>query len=386
MISMNANLLISALREGTDPPDMSEAGWWELARLAESHRLEALLARRTSWLQQAPPDVARRLTDGARLQSLRSLALTRELAVVTRLLRHAGIPSIALKGPLLSWRLYGEWGLRVSQDLDVLVQGDDVLDACKLLESAGYRGEFPWRGRRANAYLQQYHDYGLWSPRGQLVELHWNWAQRRFAIPARVEEWWSESRTTVTPVGVLRFLSSEHELLFLTVHAAKHEWAQIDLVADVAMLLRRELVDWAQVRADAAEFGIARMLDVTVGLAQLIDPELRAPAADHATRRIVRIVQEHWGHPVDRGQMRRLQFDLGVRERPRDKTLMLLRTALSTTPADWAAIELPDWCFGLYGAVRVLRLSGVWRSRTSEVVEQKRGGFPNAADFTPNVE
>src|SRR5204862_1630752 len=50
----------------------------------------------------------------------------------------AGLAPLALKGPVLSERLYGDAALRRATDLDLLVRPDDLETALGVLRSLGY--------------------------------------------------------------------------------------------------------------------------------------------------------------------------------------------------------------------------------------------------------
>jgi hypothetical protein len=383
-MQMSMRVLIGLLRGDEEvAAGASVTDWLAVARLAEQHRVVALVARKPMWREHAPPDVVTQLATRARQLALQSLALTNELADVTHLLAAAGIPSIALKGPLLSWRLYGDIGIRVSDDLDLLIKTDVVLPACAVLEAAGYRADFALTGALGRAYLRNFHDYGLWTPRGERLELHWAWAQRRFAIDAGEAAWWCASQSLPTPIGEVGFLSIEHELVFLCVHAAKHAWSQLDLVTDVVAHLQHDAIEWRQVRAIAHELGVRRILAITLGLAHQLGARLVTEFVLDATgQQILQHVQHGWAHRAQTTTAARMVLDLRARERWQDQLRMLARTAFLTTPQDWSVIELPDRWFGLYGVVRLLRLSGFGRRAASEIAEQKSSGLSKSDDLS----
>lgn len=391
-MSRALTLLLRALRDDSPPTSGRITGecWLEILQLADVHGVSMLLWRKWSWLETAPQGVVMTLSSRIREHALRSLAMAHELRQLTDLLAEAGIPTIPLKGPVLSWRLYQDFGLRVSRDLDVLIPRELVVEAGRVLCAAGYRSEFPLSGATGRAYLRNYHDYSLWTPRGQLVELHWQWAQRRLAIPLKEHEWWSESRPVQTPLGKMRVLSADHEFLFLCIHVAKHAWAQLDLILDLVALGEKETIDWKRVSQTADALGLRRMVTVTVALVRQLGSSLSVPfPIDTAARSILDQVQQSWATPAQSTTAARLWFDLSLRERRRDRLRMLMRTMFTSTPADWSALRLPDRWFALYGVVRLLRLSGAWRRERSDIVDQSMRGVgqltelpthPDAAD------
>jgi hypothetical protein len=86
------------------------------------------------------------------------------------------IPTLPLKGPFLSERLYGDPGLRISNDIDLMVPAHQIQNAIQLLEEAGWV-----RPRMGNA-LPLLHQV-LVHPAGIRLELHWrlSWYEDRYA-------------------------------------------------------------------------------------------------------------------------------------------------------------------------------------------------------------
>lgn len=105
---------------------------------------------------------ARRLR--ARTHATLSFSLQRALAA-------AKVDAIALKGPDLAARLYGETAARSSADLDLLVRGRQLREGVDVLAAFGYTDppldpRRPWR-------LELHHEVNHASPGLPPVELHW---------------------------------------------------------------------------------------------------------------------------------------------------------------------------------------------------------------------
>src|ERR1039458_5393604 len=120
--------------------------WMEYIRLVDRHRTPAL-----SWaaLKRVPglqiPEPARqelqKRSDACRMQAMRHCIL---LASMLKAFNRAGIPVMPLKGPILSLELYGDVGLRQSQDLDLMVMPEDLARAQVCLVSMGWRQDAAW--------------------------------------------------------------------------------------------------------------------------------------------------------------------------------------------------------------------------------------------------
>ena len=62
-----------------------------------------------------------------------------QLSTLLRNFKAAGIPAIPYKGPALAATAYGNVGLRVFGDLDILIQKEDVPRAADMMTALGYR-------------------------------------------------------------------------------------------------------------------------------------------------------------------------------------------------------------------------------------------------------
>jgi hypothetical protein len=91
----------------------------------------------------------------------------------------AGIPALPLKGTALARNLYGDPGLRITQDIDILVGVDDLGRAAAALGRRGYRrsdGAYDDPGR---IHLGLEHERSALPP----VEVHWriHWYENAFS-------------------------------------------------------------------------------------------------------------------------------------------------------------------------------------------------------------
>lgn len=145
-------------------------------RMLHLHGLAGLLdMRHREQLRQLPAS----LTDS--LKKLRMHGVSNALRQagacmeVVKGLEQAGIPTLPLKGVALSWRLYGDIGVRHSGDIDLLIDPDQVSPAVQVLTQMGYVPTFAlpqsalhWRER-----MRSVHHVNFTHPRGAYLELHW---------------------------------------------------------------------------------------------------------------------------------------------------------------------------------------------------------------------
>jgi hypothetical protein len=165
-------------------------------------------------------------------------------------------------------------------------------------------------------------------------------------------------RTVKTP-------SPEDLLLVLSVHAAKHVWERLIWLCDIAQILKRENLDWDWVQARVRQFGIERILHITLLLANHL---LTAPipaaieevtAEDRAARAFADKIAGDVARGVSYGEEQVSYFRLmmQLRERKADRLRFLTRLTFTPGPGEWGTVRLPKPLFPLYRVVRLARLA-----------------------------
>lgn len=134
-----------------------------------------LECRHRAQLQQLPPALAEGVSAERRRHVVRSLGQVRACLEAVAALERAGIASLPLKGVALSWRLYGDIGIRQSGDVDLLVDPDEVIAAVPILQALGYQPVLPLPQNRLHwrARMRDVHHVNFTHARGQYLELHW---------------------------------------------------------------------------------------------------------------------------------------------------------------------------------------------------------------------
>jgi hypothetical protein len=155
-------------------------------RLAETLRLRKLLPTlgpRIVELAQAHASadfaaaVEQATASGRRHGALLQLVSLRAIAM----LADAGVPSVALKGPLLGEAIYGDPGRRPSSDIDLLVSPEQLHTAVEVMRGLGYGAptDHVYDGGLPLLHFVLVHERAELPP----VELHWrvHWYERSFA-------------------------------------------------------------------------------------------------------------------------------------------------------------------------------------------------------------
>jgi hypothetical protein len=261
-----------------------EAGpdWTEYLSLVDRHRTPAL-----SWaaLKRVPgltiPESARKglqeRSDGCRLQAVRHSLIQ---AGILKAFDCAGIPAITLKGTILSLDLYGDLGLRQSNDLDLVVIPDDIDRAQACLESMGWRLDstyFPMTPRQMEILRQAEHHLGfVHMERGGVLELHW---RNHWDMPDDHASVWARRVVTVWQGYSYQVLNPIDLVLYLCGHGGHHAWFRAKWLGDMARIHTQGRLDWEAVFEHARSTGQERPLLACLKLLNIVHglplPDLR---------------------------------------------------------------------------------------------------------------
>ena len=342
--------------------------WEFLINLADAHGLAPLVFWNTQRFQHLiPPSHLATLRSHYETNARRNLLLSHILVEVQELLQRGGVPSLAWKGPTLAACAYRDIALREFSDLDLLILGSDLLRAKEILISSGFRPALQLTSAQERLYRKLDNEFPFHrGPYKNVLELQWRIAPYFYAVDFDLESQFE--RATLTSIGdaECRTLCPEDLLLTLCLHAAKHTWARLGWISDVAWLLRNQNLDWLQVQHEAERVGIERILLVTLALARhfystSLPRFAQVEIADSLeVQRLTLQIADRVVHQraLDIASPEYFLLMCRVRERWRDRVRLLWRLAFTPSPGEWAKISLPRPLAPLYLAIRAFRLSG----------------------------
>ncbi|MGZ8311908.1 MAG: nucleotidyltransferase domain-containing protein [Allosphingosinicella sp.] len=236
---------------------------WDLfADVARRHRIEGLVwaALRRAELV-VPGEVADQLAAAARDIARRNLQAAAESMKLRRAFDAAGVPILFIKGLTLGALAYGDPAVKMSWDIDVLVDRSRVAEAAALLEHLGYKLSVPRKTPRDE--LEAWHDRSkesVWHnpARSTWVELH-----TRLVDNARLlgGVGWPESpREVEVAKGLSLPTLRDNELFaYLCVHGASSAWFRFKWVADLGALLSgRQSAEIERLYQRSQELGAGR--------------------------------------------------------------------------------------------------------------------------------
>lgn len=257
VLSPEGRLLLSCARTYCDPEHSVDSSvyanpqldWTKLLRLAKGHNILPILAAK---LVEHP--MSESIPEGphAQIKRTRYAAICHDarfrawMSQVLDRLSSAGIEPIILKGPVLADYLYPSSYVRLSCDLDLLIQPEDLVTAGRALLESGYAlkhhlpaavdelkgidlsplndGTIPVK----SAAFSRRHDYhlsfeGIVDGVGRLVELHWKPTAAKSAV-LPVDKLW-ERKASIEISGRKAYaLAPEHQVSLLIFHLIGHGW------------------------------------------------------------------------------------------------------------------------------------------------------------------
>lgn len=210
---------------------------WTLVALGlERHGLTRLIPQMLAMPGLVPGDVQGVLREMAQDHAAAGLAQVRETIRICALLEQANVRFLLIKGVALSIQLYGRAGVRGSKDIDILVEPGSEARVDAALRSLGYarpdgdhaKDDVPGYVAKEIGYLDR--------ERGMMVEVHSRLTENAQLYVADFEALW-KSRETVT-VGDRTLPTLRRELLatYLCAHGARHCWARLMWLLDIAPL------------------------------------------------------------------------------------------------------------------------------------------------------
>jgi len=347
------NRLAQTLESGVD--------WDRVLRLAEHHRVLPTVHGALCGREDAPGSIKSALSSRFQNNELMVLRFSAELARITQAFGDARIEVLAHKGPVLSQLLYGDPAARQFGDLDLLVSSEEVARAKTVLRELGYRVQLQLSPRQEREYLRSGYEYVFaLNDQRNLLELQWQILPRFYAVEFDLEAMFGRSIGLNLEGFRVLSLGREDLMLVLCVHAAKHGWAHLGMLRDIATLADME-IDWDWIFGEASRMGISRILAISLGLPRRF---LSCPSPDALTAKFVDVekfaeaieTKLCAGGEPDTQSLRYFHEFAWSRERWRDRARFWVRLALTPSVGEWEAVRLPDWLLPAYRAVRIGRL------------------------------
>ena len=341
--------------------------WEVFMDLVARHRIHTLVYHNIDHYAAEPFPAHVRLTlrDRSDEKRRQMLDLMAELVRLSKLFAQHDIFMLSFKGPLLSQRLFDDFGRRYSKDLDLLVKAEEVEQAEELLLSNGYRRQHPdfaLTPRQRKAMLKTGLHVSFYHPqRETLVELHWRLHANPHLLPPEYAQQMMASSQKLSIAGSqITSLSDEDTFLYLCLHGATHGWYRLKWLCDVAQFLHREpALNWQAWVEHVLALGLHRPIAQALLLAHQLFDALLPPATrpltaenkiiDQLVAHSIRVLTQSEKELFAIGQLnafRHMPYRMKLKADLRYQWSDFSRIWYS--PNDWKHYPLPDVLFPFY--------------------------------------
>jgi hypothetical protein len=347
---------------------VAQPHWPRTWKLAEYHDVIPLFCRSLfDFADLVPAPVLAALRQRYEENARNSLRFVAELSRILECLEKAGVASVPFKGPVLAETVYGDVALRSFSDLDVLVQAADVPRARAALASLGYTPSSALSEAEERAYLDSGYEYVFDGPPGQnLLEIQWRILPRFYAVDFELGGFFQRASNAMLGNRAVNTLAREDLLLALAAHAAKHMWARLIWLRDIAGLVHDHQFDFDWIDRHVTELGIERILALSLLLAnRLLAANLAARwhSRWHDDRELSALCDDveqrlPTAEEYNTESLHYFRWMMRLRERPRDRWKLVSRLALTPGMGEWSLVKLPPPLFPLYRLIRAFRVAG----------------------------
>jgi hypothetical protein len=297
-------------------------------------------------------------------QTLNVLKLASETVRLSEFLGGAGIETLALKGPFLSLRLYGDVAIRPSRDIDLLIRPSELIRAREILTELGYNLIYPpyeLNSSQMRFYMRYFHHVSFYHAQKKvLLELHWSLFSMRRLFRVPLDDIFSRSSGVQYVGKLVKTLPDDVYIQYLCEHGAIHQWFRLLWLRDLAGLISVnpgsiELLLEA-LKKDRAE----RPLEQAILLSNCIfGAPLPAYLAGGQTRPVRKLVDRAIRSISGEEQA---MHSIGIERVQKPIYRMKLHPGLlyklecwnivRPNPDDWRVVQLPEWLFFLYFILR----------------------------------
>lgn len=172
-------------------------------------------------------------------EKLKRLEAVKHFLFVTDLFTQNKISFTSLKGPLLSYRIYRDPAVRISHDIDILIEITAIVPVMKILIENGFHltegSVWPQKKAQQELVTSAIHHLSFYNNEFECcVEVHWILMQELPVSLKRQREIIAANLTEIDFAGrKFTVLTKEFELLFLLIHGARHGWSRLKWLIDI---------------------------------------------------------------------------------------------------------------------------------------------------------
>jgi hypothetical protein len=290
--SQLVELCASAIRGERSRHIGPDHDWQRLARLAQRHRVQGLAWFGLSGHDDLDPTVTAELREATKSIARDNLVATSAAAKLLEVFRQEGLALVFVKGLTLGTLAYPQAMLKMSTDIDVLVDPKEIDEVESCLLRLGYEPEGLRRSKSGRGFTAK--EWTWVGSNDVVVDLHVRLADNPALLPA-ISARSSTQDVEVSPDVVLPTFRTEELFAYLCVHGTSSAWFRLKWAADLAAFLHgRSATEVRELHASARSHGAGRCADVALLVVERLFGPLACNDALQSARRdpVARLLAE----------------------------------------------------------------------------------------------
>jgi hypothetical protein len=252
-----------------------DTNWEQQLELSLHHRILRVVENElTKQAIDVPPSILDQFKANNKKSVLKMLSFTAELSQICSGLKQRKIQSIALKGPVAAYQIYGDFTAKHSRDIDILIEENHLEPTIEWLKKMGYQPTMSYEGyseKQKKYFRKTGNQLTLFHQQKRIqVEVHWRLFANPYFLPLSFSKLLKESEEIKIGNVKVHGLSKEHLFFYLCAHGSKHRWSLLYWLHELATFIQKESFEWNSVLSDAIKLGIERPVVQGVMLTELL--------------------------------------------------------------------------------------------------------------------
>jgi hypothetical protein len=172
-------------------------------------------------------------------EKMRQLKKVKNFIKLNDLLNENKIPFVNLKGILLSCRIYNDPTVRLTNDIDILIDEEMIDVVIKILFENGFEFSYGtiWPQKKSHQkHILKYFNHLVFFNKesNTSLEVHWKLLNYQPVSDEEIKNMVKNNLTEIEFFGrKFKVLSPEFDLLFLMIHGVNHKWERLKWLVDI---------------------------------------------------------------------------------------------------------------------------------------------------------
>ena len=291
--------------------DFSQIDWPSFWDLAIRNKINLIIYKNiiNSNLNTRLDCVSEAISTYTLSQQKKGLLLIYELIKVINVLEKSYINAIPYKGAILSQIIYGSPGLRVFDDLDIILPFIDYLKPKDTLSTIGY--ESPCYEILSPEQEQNFRDYFgeyvlVRSKESICIDVHrYLLGSGELTFPRKTPNFWNRLEPITIAGQEILTLSPHDLLLYLCMNALKDDWVILRYACDISGLIQSHPnLNWQKLQDESHNLKIDRIFHMSLLIVhQLLDTPIPNRVLQSAQQDYWAQLSANWIYRKYRGQL-----------------------------------------------------------------------------------